>query len=182
MTGRAETFIHEMKEEFPTFEILKKRDSAMQRSIHRALMLLTLGRMRTYLTQYHTVLFGKLWVPDSFDTMSDADRYILLRHERVHLRQRRRMGDITMAFVYLIPFFPLGLAYGRARIEWEAYTETIRATYEVFGLPHAKLLRKHIVDRFAGPDYGWMWPFRRAVGRWFDDVIADLAAESASQG
>ncbi|WP_394826625.1 hypothetical protein [Pendulispora albinea] len=177
--SRAETLIDEMKAEFPTFEILKKRHNRLQRAIHRALLVLTLGRMRTYLTQYHTVLFGKLWVPDSFDTMSDADRYILLRHERVHLRQRARMGDITMAFVYLIPFFPLGLAYGRARIEWEAYTETIRATYEVFGLPSAKLLRKHIVDRFVGPDYGWMWPFRRMVGRWFDEVIADLAAESS---
>ena len=178
--GYAEAFIDEMKEEFPTFAILKKRDSRLQRAIHGALVAITLGRMKTYLTQYHTVLFGKLWVPDSFDTMSDADRYILLRHERVHLRQRRRLGEVTMAFVYLVPFFPLGLAYGRARIEWEAYTETIRATYEVFGLPRAKLLRKHLIDRFAGPDYGWMWPFRASVGRWFDEVIADLAAEAAS--
>jgi hypothetical protein len=176
----AEPFIEEMKAEFPTFAIVKKRHSRLQRAIHHSLMLLTLGRMRTYLTEYHTVLFGKLWVPDSFDRMNDADRYILLRHERVHLRQRKRMGDVTMAFVYLIPFFPLGLAYGRARIEWEAYTETIRATCEVYGLARAKLLRKHIVDRFAGPDYGWMWPFRASVGRWFDEVIADLAAESAS--
>jgi len=178
--SRAEAFIEEIKAEFPAFEILKKRHDPLQRAIHGALAVVTLGRMRTYLTHYHTALFGKLWVPDSYDAMSDADRYILLRHERVHLRQRKRMGDITMAFFYLIPFFPLGLAYGRARIEWEAYTETIRATYEVFGLPSAKLLRKHIVDRFVGPDYGWMWPFRAAVNRWFDEVIADLAAEDSS--
>jgi len=38
------------------------------------------------------------------------------------------MGDLTMALVYLLPVLPLFLAWGRARIEWEAYVETIRAT------------------------------------------------------
>jgi hypothetical protein len=173
----SEPLIAEIRREFPSFEILAKRTSALQRTIHFAVAVLTVGRMRTYLTQYHTVLFGKLWVPDSWETMGDEDRYILLRHERIHLRQRRRMGDVMMAFVYLVPFFPLGLAYGRARIEWEAYTETIRATAEIKGLPAAKLQRKFIVDRFVGPDYGWMWPFPRVVQRWFDEVIADLTAE-----
>ncbi len=176
----SEPFIAEICEEFPSFEILPKRTSALQRAIHVALAVVTIGQMRTYLTEYHTALFGKLWVPDSWETMGDEERYILLRHERVHLRQRRRMGDVMMAFVYLVPFFPLGLAYGRARIEWEAYTETIRATAEVKGLAAAKLQRAFIVDRFMGPDYGWMWPFRRVVQRWFDEVIADLAAESGT--
>ncbi len=166
-----------MKDEFPSFQILPKRTSALQRAIHVALLVLTVGQMRTYLTQYHTVLFGTLWVPDAWETMDDDARYILLRHERIHLRQRRRMGDVTMAFVYLVPFFPLGLAYGRARIEWEAYIETIRATAELRGLPAAKALRKPIVARFVGPDYGWMWPFRGQVEAWFDEVIANLAAE-----
>jgi hypothetical protein len=174
---RSDALLKEMTEEFPSFAVRPKRGRPLQHTIHVALAIVTLGGMRTYLTEYHTVLFGKLWVPDSWETMGDVDRYILLRHERVHLRQRRRMGDLTMGFVYLVPFFPIGLAYGRARIEWEAYTETIRATAEVRGLPSAKLLRKHIVDRFVGPDYGWMWPFRRSVERWFDEVIADLAAE-----
>jgi hypothetical protein len=130
-----------------------------------------------YLTRYHTVLFGILWVPDAWDAMSDDDRYVLLRHERVHLRQRTRMGDVAMAFVYLIPFFPLFLAYGRARIEWEAYIETIRATAEIYGLEAAASLRPQIVSRFTGPDYGWMWPFPAAVNRWFDEALADVRAE-----
>jgi hypothetical protein len=178
----SDAFVREIKAEFPSFDIVPKRQSALQRAIHVALAIVTFGGMRIYLTHYHTALFGKLWVPDSYERMSDVDRYILLRHERVHLRQRKRMGDVAMAFVYLVPFFPLGLAYGRARIEWEAYTETIRATHETLGLASAKLLRKHIVDRFVGPDYGWMWPFRGTVNRWFDAVIAALAAEDDSRG
>jgi hypothetical protein len=169
-----EPFLAEIRAEFPSFEILPKRASKLQRAIHNVLVVITLGGMRTYMTRYHTVLFGKLWVPDSWEQMTDVDRYVLLRHERVHLRQRARMGDVIMGFVYLVPFFPLGLAYGRARIEWEAYTETILATYEVAGLDAAKGLKKHITDRFVSADYGWMWPFRGTVEKWFDVVIAQI--------
>ena len=136
-----------------------------------ALAAITLGGQRHYLTRYHTVLFGRLYVPDAWDAMGDDERYVLLRHERVHLRQHRRMGQFGMAFAYLIPFFPLFLAWGRARLEWEAYVETIRATAEVRGLDAARALKEEIVRRYVGPDYGWMWPFPRTVRRWFDEVI-----------
>jgi hypothetical protein len=86
------------------------------------------------------------------------------------------MGDVVMGFVYLVPFFPLFLAYGRARIEWEAYVETIRATAEVKGVAAAEELRAGIVARFTGPDYGWMWPFPKTVNRWFDEALADARA------
>lgn len=168
----------ELDEEFPKFRIRKKRTSGLQKAIHWFLLGLTFGGQRVYLTQYHTVLWGTLWVPDAWDETSDDDKYILLRHERIHLRQRRRMGDVVMTFLYLVPFFPLGLAYGRARIEWEAYVETIRATAEVYGLQRAEALRDYITERFVGADYGWMWPFPGTIRRWFDEVIRDLRAES----
>jgi hypothetical protein len=82
-----------------------------------------------------------------------------------------------MALLYLLPFFPLGLAYGRARIEWEAYSETLRATLERKGRAAAfdPALRRRIVSRFTGPAYGWMWPFRRDVERWYDSLLDELA-------
>jgi hypothetical protein len=172
--ARHQRLVDEIHGEFPDFEILPKRESRLQRAISVVLAAVTLGGQRHYLTRYHTVLFGRLYVPDAWKTMDDDERYILLRHERVHLRQRRRMGDARMAFVYLIPFFPLFLAWGRARIEWEAYVETIRATAEVRGIDAARALRDEVVRRYVGPDYGWMWPFPRVVRRWFGEVIADL--------
>jgi hypothetical protein len=175
---RHEALLEEIRREFPRFAIVPKRQSALQRAIGLTLLVVTAGGQRSYMTRYHTVLFGRLYVPDSWNAMGDDDRYILLRHERVHLRQRRRMGDPLMAFVYLVPFLPLFLAWGRARIEWEAYVETIRATAEVRGLAAARRLQPEIVQRFVGPDYGWMWPFPRAVRRWFDEVMADLEAEA----
>lgn len=180
VTSRHESLLDEIRREFPTFEVRAKRHSALQRAIGIALAVVTLGGQRAYLTRYHTVLFGRLYVPDAWDRMSDADRYVLLRHERVHLRQRERMGDLAMAVVYLLPILPLFLAWGRARIEWEAYVETIRATAEISGLEAARALEDEIVRRYVGPDYGWMWPFPRAVRGWFAEVIERLEAEGTS--
>jgi hypothetical protein len=175
-----EGLLSEIQVEFPTFRIVPKRESPLQRAIAVVLAAVTLGGQRRYLTRYHTVLFGNLYVPDAWSDMDDRARYILLRHERVHLRQRRRMGDFRMAVVYLLPFLPLFLAWGRARIEWEAYLETIRATAELDGIDAARALREDIVRRYVGPDYGWMWPFPRAVARWFDEAIADIEGHRRS--
>jgi hypothetical protein len=174
-----ERLLDEIRGEFPSFAIVPKRESALQKAIGRLLRVITFGGQRHYMTRYHTVLFGKLYVPDAWDTMDDRARYVLLRHERVHLRQRRRMGDVGMAVVYLFPIVPLGLAWGRARIEWEAYVETIVATAEVHGLEAARALEDEIVRRYTGPDYGWMWPFPSAVRRWFREAIAALPADAA---
>src|SRR5260370_13149877 len=132
-TDRSSRLLAEIGQEFPDCGIRRKRESALQRAIAWALRILTFGGQRHYLTRYHTVLFGKLYVSDAWDGMDDDARYVLLRHERVHLDQRRRMGDLAMALVYLLVFFPAVFAWGRARIAWEAYVETIRATAEVVG-------------------------------------------------
>ena len=173
---RSGQLIREITEEFPSFRIVSKEQSRFSRLIDIALRLVTLGGQNQYLTHYHTVIGNTLYVPSSWKSASDVDRAILLRHERVHLRQRRRLGTALMTFLYLVPFFPLGLAYGRARLEWEAYTETLRATAELCGVEAARSssLRQKIVERFTGSAYGWMWPFRRQVNRWYDRVISEL--------
>jgi hypothetical protein len=174
MAGAA--VLEEIAREFPAFRIVYKRESGFSRLLHACLMVVTLGGQREFLTGYYTVIGDTLYVPDSWDSLGEIDRAILLRHERVHLRQRRRYGAVGMALIYLVPFFPLGLAYGRARLEWEAYRETLRATAELAGFARASdpELRARIVSRFVGPAYGWMWPFRRTVERWYDDVLAEL--------
>src|SRR6187551_1340683 len=147
LTGR---FIETIRDEFPTFRIVPKRGHWPSRAIDLALKAVTLGGQRSYLTRYHTVIGDTLYVPPTWEAMSDLDKVILLRHERVHLRQRRRYGAFLMTVLYLLPFFPLGLAYGRARIEWEAYEETLRATAELLGIGALSdsALRREIVRRF----------------------------------
>ena len=107
--------------------IVKKGRVAHQRAAGAILRVLTLGGQRTYLTHYVTTLGHTIYVPDDFDGWDAGDAWRILRHELVHVAQFERYGWPLMIFVY--GFFPLpaGLAYGRARLEWEAYAETLRA-------------------------------------------------------
>ena len=178
----AESLVEAIREEFPGFRIVEKRSDRLSKLIDRALKLITLGGQREYLTHYHTVLGNTLYVPDVWAELNDVEQAVVLRHERVHLRQRRRFTFPIFAFLYLIPFLPLGLAYGRAKLEWEAYAETLRATADYEGKEAALSpdLRRKIVGRFTGGAYGWMWPFRGRVNRWYDQVIAEIVARRPS--
>ncbi len=172
-------FIEEIKREFPRFRIVEKTKSRLNRVIDVCLKFITFYGQSGYMTEYHTVLGYTLYVPGDWEQISDIDRVITLRHERVHLRQRRRYTMLGMALLYLLPFFPLGLAYGRARIEWEAYCETLRAVREFRG-PQAlrsPALRSRIVKQFTSPAYGWMWPFRKTVERWYDQAVQRLTKD-----
>ena len=181
-------FIDELLREFPHFRIVYKNRDSLSNAIDVALRVLSFGRQDRYLTQYRTVIGDTLYVPDAWDHTPPVDRLICLRHERVHLRQRRRYGTVGMAMLYLFVPLPAGCAWFRARMEWEAYVETLRATAEWYGVDALKTpsLRAEMVQRFAGPDYLWMWPFRAAVGRWFDVAVAEIEGSiergTASEG
>lgn len=176
MSESSAAFIDRLRREFPGFRLVYKDQSRLSWLLDRLLKLLTFGGQSSYLTRYHTVLGHTLYVPRLWDETPELDRAILLRHERVHLQQRRRLGLPLMAFLYLVPFFPLGLAYGRARLEWEACQETVRATAELRGIEAAcsEALRERIVGRFLAGSYGWMWPFRNQVEAWYSQLIAEL--------
>jgi hypothetical protein len=177
-----EDFLAELRREFPNFRVIDKRHSPLSRAIDLALRAITLGGQREYLTRYYTVLGDRLYVPPAWDHVDPIDAVITLRHERVHLRQRRRYTFVGMAVLYLFVPLPLGLSWGRARIEKEAYEETLRATLELRGEEAARspALRARIVAQFVGPAYGWMWPFRGAVERWYDDALERIARQHAS--
>ena len=179
----SDDFIAEIRREFPHFRIVPKRESFLSRVIDVLLKILTFGAQREFLTRYHTVIGSTLYVPDRWETTPDVSRLITLRHERVHLRQRRRYGDVVMTLLYLVPFLPLGLAYGRARIEWEAYVETLRATLEHRGTAELRspLLRAYVVKQFTSGAYGWMWPFPKSIHRWYDAALAEIERDLASR-
>ena len=64
--------------------------------------------MREYLRGYHTTLGQRLYTCERWEHMSDADKLILLAHERVHMRQFRRFGWTAMTFLYLFVPLPMG--------------------------------------------------------------------------
>src|SRR5206468_11958745 len=110
------------------------------------------------------------------DARDVDERYVTLRHEAVHLRQFRRLSLPVMALLYVLVPLPVGLAYFRARFEKEAYAESIRAAAEVWGPAYARSLdyRNRVIEQFLGPSYGWMWPFRASIERWYDRVLESI--------
>ncbi len=178
---RLAALLAEMRREFPRFRLVHKRGDRLSRAIDRALKIISLGGQSTYMTEYRTVIGDTLYLPDGWDETAAVDRIICLRHERVHLRQRRRYTLPGMTILYLLLPLPIGLAWFRARLEWEAYRETLRATCELKGREAVRdpELRERMIRRFTGPAYLWMWPFRRQIERWYDDAIAELAREGA---
>ena len=92
------------------------------------------------------------------------------------MRQFRRYSLPLMAVLYVLLPLPAGLAWFRAHFEKQAYAEEIRATAELYGVEHVRAaeFRANIIEQFTGPAYGFMWPFRRGMERWYDRILAGL--------
>jgi hypothetical protein len=174
---RYDALVETLRAEFPGFRIVRKDRSVVHRAIHYALCALTLGRMTSYLDAYQTTIRRTVYVTADWDERDPDDRYVTLRHEAVHLRQFRSYTLPGMAVLYLLVPLPMGLAWFRAHFEKAAYAESIRASAEVWGpaFPRRPEYRQHVISQFTGAAYGWMWPFRRDLERWYDQVLACLS-------
>jgi hypothetical protein len=168
--------LEEIRREFPRFRLVRKDRSPLSRAIDLALRVFTFGAQRAYLTHYQTTLGQAVYVTADWDDCPAAQRYITMRHEREHMRQFRRYTWPGMAFLYLFGPLPAGLCWFRAHFEKQGYAETIRAAAEVHGVAYVKdpRFREYVVTQFVSGAYGWMWPFRRSIERWYDDVVARL--------
>jgi hypothetical protein len=166
----------EIQAEFPRFRLIPKAESAFQKLIHNALVVITFGQMRSYLSSYQTTLGQRIYVTPSWEARSHADRYMVLCHERIHMRQFRRFTWPGMTLLYLLVPMPMGLAYFRARFEMEAYAESMRAAAELYGKAHVEEpeFREHILKQFRGASYGWMWPFPGYLARWYQREVDKL--------
>ena len=155
--------------------IVRKQHTWHQRAIHHALRALTLGGQRRYLDAYVTTIGRTIYVTPDWERRAVEDRFITLKHELVHVAQFRRFGLVPMALAYLLLPLPFGLAWCRMRLEREAYAETVRCAFELGGRAAAERMRAHVIRQFTSAAYGWMWPFPRAVARWYDALVDDLS-------
>jgi hypothetical protein len=173
---RYAALLDQIRAEFPGFRLVRKDRSLGQRLIHYGLMAVTLGGMRSYLNGYQTTIGKTIYVTADWDERDADERCMVLCHERVHLRQFRRYTLPGMALLYLLLPLPMGLAYCRARLEMEAYAESIRAAAALRGPSCVREagFRDRIVSQFLGASYGWMWPFRRQVETWYEGVVNAL--------
>ena len=159
--------MREIEGRWPGVRVLPKSDSRFCRVIDRALRIITFGGQDRFLDSYVTTLGRRIYVPDSWFAMDAGERYCILRHEAVHLGQFRRFTWPGMILLYLLLPLPVGLAGGRAWLEWQGYRETLDAHWQLYGPAAAGAdgLKKGIVRRFTGPDYAWMWVLGRTIER-----------------
>jgi hypothetical protein len=179
MDDRYDHLVAALRIEFPRFRIVRKDRSALHRAIHYALRVITFGKMTSYLDSFTTTIGQTIYVTADWDEWTPIERYLTLRHEAVHLRQFRTFTLPGMAILYVLLPVPMGLAWFRAYFEKQAYAESIRATAEVRGLRAAcdPSYRNAVISNFTGPAYGWMWPFRAGLDRWYDQILATLSTE-----
>ena len=163
--------------------ITKKSDHLLHRLIDRALRVLTFGKMDSYLLSYVTTLGKSITVPDDWEDWTEGSRWEVLEHELVHVAQFERYSFLGMAVLYLFVPLPFGLAYARARLEWEAYAVTLECTAQLEGLRKAQSAEvcDNIVARFCGPDYGWMWPFSEVIRRWIAEKLREIESQHPAE-
>jgi hypothetical protein len=148
--------------ELPGFRVGYKDESRLQRVI----AVLVWPFNRTYATAYTTVMGGVVWMPSRGwrAGRSPESLYALLRHEAVHLRDMRRFPILfPLTYALVLPTVFTLRSYWEAR----AYTESLRVEAELTGRIDDKTIEA-LVARFAGPDYLFMAPFRRATRRYFE--------------
>ena len=177
--------LDDLRKEFPSFKVETKKDSLLMLLIDGFLFVITFGRQGTFMTEYVTTIGCTVYVPPRWFKENYVSRMIVLRHERVHMRQRRLFTMPLFSFMYLLFPLPCGLAYCRAMFEMEAYEETIKATVELFSDGADRVLddkfKAKILSNFMGPGYFWMWPFRERLERWYAFAVSQALANQPAE-
>ncbi len=171
-----EEIISKIKEEFPDFELCANEDSKFISLLSFLFKIITLGKINNFASQYTLTLRDKIYTPKRWSTLPDKHKASILRHELIHMKQQKKYTLPVFLFCYFLLPFPFFFSWFRARIEWEAYEESMRFEYEINGTKSLlnKEYRNNLVDLFVGPYYGWMWPYRKQVEKWYDDALKKI--------
>jgi len=165
--------IFDIQSEFPGFELIEKKNSSLMKVINFVLKLITFGKMKTFMTNFVTTIGKKIYLPLEWENYSLDIKMEILRHERIHLRQTKKYGNFLFSVLYLFFPFPIGMAYFRKKFEQEAYEESLRTIYQIHGKNALKSvhLKERIISFFIDHHYFWMWPFRKSLDVWYDEVV-----------
>ena len=174
-----EELITEVKAEFPDFEIVPKQKSSLMKFFAWGLKVITFGKMTNFMEHYSTTIGYTLYVPANWMDWTDVTRMVTLRHERVHMRQKKKYGFFFF-ILYTFVFFPTLLAYFRMKFEKEAYEETMRAICELNPMGNVVIMsaayKARMLSQFTGPAYFWMWPFKKSLDSWYEKTLKSILA------
>lgn len=170
-----EVFLETVKKEFPNFKLVKKRDSKLMKFIDLFLKGITFGKMNSFMEDFITTIGNTVYVNNNWDKRSASTKAITLRHERIHMRQSKRIGAISFSLLYLLIPLPVVFAYYRKKFEQEAYEESLKALFEFYGSKFfTQATKDNIVEHFTSAEYFWMWPWKKDIEEWYDRVVEDI--------
>ena len=163
----------EIEKNIPGFAILSNRDSALMRLLSKLLFF-----NKGFTTQYVTVIYPKLYVPELPWYPNDPRRaFEVLAHEYVHLQDTKRMGKV-FDLLYLTPqifalaalgaFWNLSFLWallfllplpspGRAYLEFRGYRMSMAVAMWQGRNPNIEWM----VKQFTTGAYYWMFPFKK---------------------
>jgi hypothetical protein len=169
MSPNPEALQAEIKAEFPAFQLKPKSSSLLMKAIG-----LVFGKR--FMDSFVTTILNTVYTPTIWDDLVTEEQCAILRHERVHMRQARKLSFPVFAFLYLLAPVPVCFAWFRTKFEEEAYEETLRASKD-YGMDYLSPERKaSMIHYFTSGDYGLMWVIGSQVEAWFDRTVAKLNA------
>lgn len=162
----------EIAAEFPDFKVVRKAESLLMKAINFLLLIITFGQLSKFMTKFVTTIGVTVYVPNSWEVYTEIDRMIVLRHERIHMRQKRKYGMFLFSLLYVFLPLPGAFAYYRRKFEQEAYEESMWALAELapMGLDilSTDSYRNAMVKHFTSSEYFWTWLPRKVIEDWYD--------------
>jgi hypothetical protein len=156
------------KKEFPRFRVKRRRDAWW---LHAAFWLLS-KITRTDYSGFSTTIGSGVYVRDDWEQRTPDQKYKLLRHEVIHIRQIHRFP--LGRWIWPLNFVIYSICYAivlpiiwtfRAKFEREGYTQSMLCSYELHG-PFSDGKReawaRRIADTFGGSAYFFMWTKKKA--------------------
>jgi len=183
-TSHYEILCDRIVEEFPRFKI-RERDRSWLLPLFWILSKIS---SQDY-SRYATTVFSTVYVGSKWGFMSDREKYVVLRHELIHIRQFHRfpfgrqlwlLNYLLMPFCYLLllPF----VWTMRAGFEREGYTQTLLACYELDGTISDTQMEhraRWMAMVFGGSAYAWMWTGNEAYA-WAMKTMRQINAGEVS--
>ena len=165
-----------IREEFPDFALVPKQDSSFMKLCDLGLRIITFGSMCDFMKTFTTTVGYTVYVPSRWDSWDWRARVTILRHERIHMRQRSRPNILWYSIKYLLLWLPCFFAYFRMKYEMEAYEESMKADLEYYGghLLRQSDYRQTMISHFTGAQYFWTWPWRTRIEDWYDRTVERL--------
>ncbi|MHA1732988.1 MAG: hypothetical protein ACTSU5_13660 [Promethearchaeota archaeon] len=157
--------------EFPDFFVIFKVENHFQCLVSHVARPFN----RVYNSHYTTTFYPGIYVPHTFLRWRPSRIVELFDHERVHLRQYRRVGGtLPFLFLYNLVPFPVLIAYVRYKWEREAYERTILHEYNWRGPEYVRsdqFIDKVMVPRLNGSEYGFTWFDKGGIRRWVLETV-----------